>query len=79
MQIEICALCDHEKYATALISPIRHVSEVAEKYGFYAICAHIKKIIWFLDSWKQCEFDRTNQNHQNASHGWETERFCTSL
>ena len=52
MQIERCALCDHEKYATALISPIRHILDVAEKYGFCAICAHINKISWVLDSWK---------------------------
>ena len=52
MQIKRCALCDHEKCTTALISPIKHILEVAEKYGFCAICAHIQKSLWFLDSWK---------------------------
>ena len=36
-----------------MISPIRHILEVVEKYEFCAICAHIKIILWFLDSWKQ--------------------------
>ena len=52
------------KSATALISPIRHILEVAEKYGLCAIYAHIRKILLFLDSWKHGEFDRTDQNHQ---------------
>ncbi len=41
MQIESWALSDDEKYTRTLITPIRHISELLEKYENCAICAHI--------------------------------------
>ena len=53
MQIERWALLNNENFVLVWISPIRHISQTAEKYGFRAICPHIKKISWFLDSSEQ--------------------------
>ena len=56
MQIKRWALLNNENFVLAWISPIRHISQTAEKYGFRAICPHIKKISWFLDSSEQYYF-----------------------
>ena len=39
-----CTSLDFEKYMLTWISPIRHILRSAGKYGFCAICPHIKII-----------------------------------
>ena len=47
---------DIEKFMVTWISPIRHIQRSARKYGFCAICVHIKKLFRFLDFSKQYYF-----------------------
>ena len=50
-----CRSLNFEKYMPAWISPIRHILQETGKYEFCAICAHIKIIIWYFESLKQCK------------------------
>ena len=62
-----------------LISPIRHILQPAGKYGFRAICAHIKKISKNSNSLKQCQCGGPNHDSPPISYEENKRRFCKSF
>jgi len=79
MQIERWALLNNENFVLAWISPIRHISQTAEKYGFCAICPHIKKLLLFFDFYEQCKFGRTNHFLSHGSCRQEREHLLSEF
>ena len=69
-----CASLDFENYMPTWISPIRHILQRTGKYGFCAICPHIKILFWYFRSLKQCKC--TTPHSETLS--WTFGRFMDS-